>query len=127
MSTVLTVLIVDDDSQVRFLLKTILEDAGYEVDEAETGIEALKRYDPDRHDIVILDIIMPDMEGVETLRRLRTRDPSVRVIAVSGGGRLEGEHYLKMMRGFGLQYTFPKPVDPDKLLEAVRDLSGENR
>lgn len=119
-----TVLIVDDDDQVRFLMKTILEDAGYAVEEAETGKEAITRYDPGRHDMVILDIIMPDMEGVETLRHLRTRNSSVSVIAVSGGGKLEGEYYLKMMRGFGLDYTFAKPVDPDKLLAAVREILG---
>lgn len=122
-----TVLIVDDDDQVRFLMKTVLEDAGYTTEEAETGREAIKRYDPERHDVVILDIIMPDMEGVETLRRLRTRNSSVPVIAVSGGGKVEGEYYLKMMRGFGLEHTFSKPIDPDQLLEAVRDLSEENR
>ncbi len=116
-----TVLVVDDDNQVRFLMKTILEDAGYTVEEAETGKEAITRYDPERHDMVILDIIMPDMEGVETLRHLRTRNSSVSVIAVSGGGKLEGEYYLKMMRGFGLDYTFAEPVDPDKTLAAVRE------
>mgnify|MGYP006299521637 CR=1 FL=1 len=119
-----TVLIVDDDRQVRFLLKTVLEDAGYTVEEADTGTEAVKKYAPGRHDIVILDIIMPDMEGVETLRRLREMDPSVRVIAVSGGGKLEGSHYLRMMRGFGLEHTFAKPIDPDEFLAAVRDVLG---
>ena len=121
-----TVLIVDDDKQVRFLLKTILEGEGYSVEEAETGIEALKLYDSELHGTVILDIIMPEMEGVETLRRLRERNPSVQVIAVSGGGRLEGEQYLKMMRGFGLEYTFTKPIDPEELLEAVRNLSNRD-
>ncbi|HDQ14005.1 MAG TPA: response regulator [Sediminispirochaeta sp.] len=119
------ILVVDDDSQIRLLLRTVLEEAGYEVIEAEEGKSAVKIYSRELISVVILDMLMPDMEGVETIRSLRAKDSEVKVIALSGGGRLPGEYYLQMMKPFKPQYTFVKPIDPDVVLEAVGELLRE--
>lgn len=73
-------LLVDDEEYIRLLYKEEFEDEGYEVVTASNGIEALKEFIKDRPDLVILDIQMPDMAGVEVLRRMKEHDNSVPVI-----------------------------------------------
>ena len=116
------ILIVDDDDQIRYMLRLLFEAEGFAVREAENGKLALERYRQRAADVVILDILMPDMEGIETIRELKNINAGVNVIALSGGGRLSGEYYLKMIKGFSPRYTFTKPVDPEVLLEAVRNI-----
>ena len=116
------ILIVDDDIQIRKLLRTFFERAGFTVREAENGRLALDQYGKKPSDVVILDVLMPDMEGVETIRRLKEMDPAVAVIALSGGGRMSGEYYLQMIKSFVPRYSFTKPVDLKIILDAVREI-----
>lgn len=117
------ILVVDDDTQVQTMFKQMLEMAGYQVSTAENGREGEKLYRAHRHDVVIIDIIMPDQEGLETIRALRRFDPDCRIIAVSGGGRIGPENYLMVARTFGAAYAFEKPVERAGLLAAVKHLS----
>ena len=82
------ILVVDDDEFVRSMLRTTLIDAGYDVLDASNGRDALKVFRENPACIVILDIVMPEMEGIEAIQRLRERDPDVKIIAVSGGGSI---------------------------------------
>lgn len=116
------ILIADDDQQVRVMLKMTLERAGYEVIEAEDGNEAVKKFRDECPDLVVTDIVMPEKEGIETIMELRALDPLVRIIAISGGGRINPEDYLSWAQKFGVQQTFTKPVDRELLLEAVEGL-----
>ncbi len=116
------ILVADDDQQVRMMLKLTLERKGHQVIEAENGNEAVKKYRSENPDLVVTDIVMPEKEGIETIMELRALDPTVRIIAISGGGRINPEDYLSWAEKFGVQNTFTKPVDRDSLLAAVDSL-----
>lgn len=119
-----TILVVDDEEQVRHVLKLMLERAGHEVDTAADGNEAVARFDPDRHDLVITDIVMPEKEGIETIRELRQKSAGVKIIAISGGGRISPREYLDWARRFGVHHTFTKPIDSNELLKTIAQLTG---
>ncbi len=116
------ILLVDDDNQIRQMLKMTLEREGYEVLEAENGAIAVRLYKSDPCDLVITDIVMPEKEGIETIMDLRHLNPQVKIIAISGGGRINPDDYLSWARRFGVKYTFNKPVQRKELLGAVADL-----
>lgn len=84
-----SILIVDDEEAIRTSLRSILEDEGYEVAVAGTGLEALKIYGTDPPDLMILDIWMPEMDGLETLRRVKEFVPTTQVMMISGHGSIE--------------------------------------
>ena len=84
-----SILIVDDEEGIRTSLRSILEDEGYEVAVASNGLEALKIYGTDPPDLMILDIWMPEMDGLETLRRVKEFVPTTQVMMISGHGSIE--------------------------------------
>jgi DNA-binding NtrC family response regulator len=117
-----SVLIIDDDEFVKNMLRQTFKQAGYEVATASNGRIGLQLYQTEPFDIVITDLIMPDMEGIETITHLRKYNPNVKVIAISGGGRNRPDDYLHLASKLGASKTFTKPVDRNELLEAVRKL-----
>lgn len=119
------ILVVDDDEFVRSMLRTTLIDAGYEVYEASNGRDALKAFRECPESIVILDIVMPEMEGLETMRRLRQDSPDVKIIAVSGGGSVDAVEYLRLAETFGASRTLYKPIDNKRLLATLSGLTGD--
>lgn len=118
------ILVADDDAQVRKMLRSTLERAGHEVIEAADGCQAVEIYDPDSVDVVITDIVMPKKEGIETIMELKTINPAVQIIAISGGGRINPEDYLQWAHRFGVANTFTKPVDRQELLATIAELTG---
>ncbi len=113
------ILVIDDDENIRRLLRTILELEGYQVIEASDGGMGLREFAKNPADLVITDLIMPGKEGIETIRELRQKSPDVRIIAISGGGRIGPESYLKMAEGVGALHTMKKPFELVELVEAV--------
>lgn len=118
------VLVVDDDDEVREMLRQMLERKGYEVTTAADGKQGIARYREDPPDLIVLDIVMPEKEGLETIMELRRDDPGVKIIAISGGGRIGPQSYIEVARALGAQRTFAKPFDRQEFLAAVRDLAG---
>ncbi len=116
-------LIMDDDPLIRSMLKMKLEDEGYEVEEASNGKEGMQCYKNNKPDVVIIDLLMPEKEGVETIQELKEYSPDVKLIAISGGGRISAEICLAMAKNLGAEYTFAKPVDNEELIKAVKDLT----
>lgn len=116
------ILVIEDDVEVRELLRQILEHVGYEVDEAGDGEEGIKRYREKQADLIITDIIMPKKEGIETITDLKVEFPDVKVIAISGGGRLGPEPYLEVAKGFGANTIIMKPFSTAEILDAVQEL-----
>jgi DNA-binding response OmpR family regulator len=116
------ILVVDDDELVRQTLTTALTRAGFEVVEARDGDDGLLRFAGAGIDLVILDIIMPNKEGIETLIALRKADPGVKVIAISGGGRTRNFDLLDLARRFGASLVLAKPIRPSHLVEKVREI-----
>ncbi len=117
-----SILIVDDDSMVRKMLVKVFQNENYITHDASNGKSALKVFRDENVDVVITDIVMPDMEGIETIRELRKINPDVKIIAFSGGGALSPEGYLKIAASMGARYTFQKPFDINELKEAVKKL-----
>ena len=113
------ILVVDDEEVIRFTLRQILEKAGHEVLEAVNGQEALYRFDEQRVDLVITDIIMPEKEGIETIVELRRRQPDLKIIAVSGGGRTKTMDYLQIAERLGADGALPKPLKRRAIIDAV--------
>lgn len=119
------ILIVDDDVQVRKLLQSLLDRAGYDVVVATDGKEGLDAYRQTPVDLIITDLIMPEKEGIEMILELRQESPGVKIIAISGGARMAPENYLRMAVSLGACRTFSKPVDRSALLTAVAELLAE--
>jgi DNA-binding response OmpR family regulator len=117
-----SVLIIEDDDFIQKMLKQTFERAGYEVTTASNGRVGLQLYHRKSFDVVITDLIMPEMEGIETITSLRKSNPKVQVIAISGGGRHRPEDYLEIAQKLGAKKTFTKPLDRQKLVAAVQEL-----
>ena len=116
-----TVLIIDDDTQFNLMLKSALEIKGYEVETAANGKEGKALYQNKKYDVIITDILMPDVDGYEVILDLRRMGMSDRTIAVSGGGRTAADDYLVTAQHFDVAATFNKPID----LQALRDKVDE--
>ncbi len=120
------IIVADDDEQTRTLLRMILEEAGYEVETARDGCEAVKLYRENPADLLITDIVMPEKDGVEPITELRRDFPEIKVIATSGGGRLgSSQHYLRTAKGIGADGIVTKPIHSAVLLETVKRLVEE--
>ncbi|MCG6880945.1 MAG: response regulator [Deltaproteobacteria bacterium] len=117
-----TILVIDDDENIRRLLRAVLEIEGYHILEASDGVKGQQEYGKNPTDLVITDLIMPGKEGIETIRDLRREFPDVKIIAVSGGGRIGPESYLKMAKGVGALRTLRKPFDRKSLVDAVEEV-----
>lgn|SRR5512147_856681 len=115
-----SVLVVDDQAWIRKLVQEVLEQAGYVVEEARGGNEGLERYRARQADVVIMDILMPDQDGIESIVTLRREFPESRVIAMTGGGDMIGIlNFLDVAKMLGANRTLQKPFTVDALLEAV--------
>ena len=109
------ILIVDDDPSLLRVLRRILEDAGHEVTEESNGAWALRRFTGRPSDLVITDIYMPDMDGIQFLMRVREAFPEARIIVMSGGSYLPGESVLKAGRALGADGILAKPFNADEV------------
>jgi len=109
--------VVDDDSGVRSVLRAMLELAGYEVIVAENGRQALSLLDIAKVDLIITDLVMPEQEGIETIKILRRDYPDLPVVAMSGAF---GGDYLKIAELLGAHFTLAKPLRLEVVLETVR-------
>ncbi len=117
------ILIIDDDEQMRNLLCRAMEYAGFEVEVAENGREGQRFFEErSSFDLVITDLIMPEQEGMETITFLRKNYPEVKIIAISGGGRIGPETYLPAALELGANRAFAKPFALDDLRTAVNEL-----
>ncbi len=115
-----SVLVVDDQDQVRQLIRETLEQAGYEVEEASDGKESLDRYRVRSTDVVIMDILMPDQDGLETIMTLRQEFPDIRIIAMTGGSDTVGiPNFLDVAKMLGARRALQKPFELKVLLDAV--------
>ena len=113
-----TVLIIDDEESVRALLRFALEAAGYEVTEAVNGRQGLERYRQRPTDLVIVDMLMPVMNGLNMLLDLTSEFLHAKVIAISGAGG--DQNVLDVAKLLGARQTFQKPLSMSQLLNAVR-------
>lgn len=116
------VLLIDDDDLLRKVLRTALEQMGHTVVEARNGAEGLELHAREAVDLVITDLIMPDKEGLETILELRRKQPGVKIIAMSGGGRIMAGNYLQMAGQMGAQRVLAKPFGASDLAAAINSV-----
>ena len=112
-----TLLIIDDEDQVRLLAQMVLEDVGYRVLISESGQHGLRLLQRQEVDLILVDIFMPGMDGLEVIKRVRTTRPACRIIAMSGGSE-EWDH-LDVAKYLGADATLRKPLSVHELLDAV--------
>ncbi|MFH1019632.1 MAG: response regulator [Pseudomonadota bacterium] len=113
------ILIVEDEHMVRELLSEVLTKAGYEVSTAENGSAAYKLCQISDFDLIITDIIMPEMDGLELIQEMKKRLPQMKIIAMSGGGRCSPQDYLEISGALGVSSTIAKPFTNHHLLDLV--------
>ena len=111
------ILIVDDAEAERLLLSSILVNAGYEVRFAKEGHSALAKWNSGSFDLVVTDLAMPRLDGLQLIQEIRQADPSARIIAISG----VRPDQLGLALEYGAVDALYKPVDPRKLLKAIEE------
>ena len=116
------ILLIDDDDLVRGMLRKTLTHFGHTVIEARNGKEGLKLFSHADTDLVITDIVMPEVEGLEVLMTLRKKQPPVKIIAMSGGGRGSAEDYLRTAKIMGAGKVLAKPFSNEALMAAINEL-----
>lgn len=120
------ILVVDDDDAFREVLCTALRRAEFEVSSARCGREAILLNKDNEFDAIVLDVVMPDGDGLETLQTLRGIEPGLPVVVISGGGRMRPESYLPVARLMGASAVMAKPFLPTQLIATVRKLIDGN-
>ena len=116
------IIIIDDDHQIRLMLKKLLEIEGYTVTVAKNGKDGIKEYRKNPADLIITDIIMPEKEGLETINELKKEFSDIKIIAISGGGKNNPDTYLYLAKKLGAIHTFYKPIKKKDLLKVVKNL-----
>jgi len=120
------ILVIDDEALLAKSLSIILGKAGHTVVTAENGKLGLEAFAREQPDLVITDIIMPVMEGIEAIQALRTQAPNLPIIAVSGGGRTKNLEFLRIAEKLGANAALPKPFTKEQLLTIVANcLAGK--
>jgi two-component system, OmpR family, response regulator CpxR len=105
-------LVIDDDAAMRRMMVRTLATGNHRVIEAENGQEGLRLLEEHKPDLVITDILMPQKEGIETIREVQERSPSTKIIAISGGGMSHNLMFLDVARAFGADAILAKPFRP---------------
>jgi CheY-like chemotaxis protein len=122
------ILVIDDDKAVRTAIKTLLDHEGYEVIVAEDGRSGIEAFESMAFDLVIVDIFMPGMDGLETIKLFKRRSPTVPIVAISGflfrDSSVPAPDFLTMATKLGAAYSLHKPFRPRDLSEAVAGCLG---
>ena len=116
------ILIIDDDPQIRTMLRKILEPEGHEIEDVGDSDSGLKLQIQNPFDLLIVDIILPEKEGITTIMEFKRTNPDLKIIAISGGGSFEPWGYLDIAKRVGAHHTIPKPFSPADILDAIKDL-----
>ena len=125
MSQKATICVIDDDGAVRRTLCNHLQSAGYLTLEASNGADGIKAVQQGHPQLAVVDIIMPDQEGLSTIKELKQKSPQTRILAVSGGGLGDANRYLHFATQLGADDTLVKPFRQKEFLERIeRLLSG---
>lgn len=120
-----TILVVDDDPQLRESIRRVLELKGHTVTEAPDGKVALRHFAGTPTDLVVSDVYMPDMDGIEFLMRLREAFPDVKTLMISGGGSLPSENVLGAASMLGADRVLEKPFTLEELQGAVQAILSD--
>ena len=116
------VLIVEDDKELREMLKMSLIRRNFTVIEAENGKDAITHFKPFITDLVVTDLIMPEEDGLKVVIKLRELKPSIKIIAISGGGKVGPGSYLNLAKALGADAIYSKPISINELIAKIEQL-----
>lgn len=116
------ILVIDDESAVRLGFEQFLTKAGYRVTSAEDGREGMSLMRKQPPDLIITDIMMPEMDGLEILMEINKLKLNIPVITISGGMKTRPASFLPQAKRFGASRVFSKPVNLPELLTAIQEL-----
>jgi DNA-binding response OmpR family regulator len=116
------VLIVEDDKELREMLKLSLLRRNFMVIEAENGKDAISHFKPLITDLVVTDLIMPEEDGLKVVIKLRELKPSIKIIAISGGGKVGPGSYLNLAKALGADAIYSKPFSINELIAKIEQL-----
>ena len=116
------ILIIDDDQDILFATKKVLKRAGFDVSTAQDGEEGLSLFHTQDFDLVITDMIMPNKDGVEVIREVRSNKPEMKIMAISGGGKIGSEFYLKAASRFKVDLALHKPLETSEFVQKVQSV-----
>jgi two-component system, chemotaxis family, chemotaxis protein CheY len=122
---IMKVFVVEDDPITREIITVSLQVSGHTVQSFENGRKAIEVLAYESADLMITDILMPEMDGVEILREIQRLQPQLPVLAISGGGSLGPTNYLGIAQVFGAAAVLAKPFSPDELIELVAKLLAD--
>ena len=116
------VLIVEDEKELREMLKISLIRRNFTVLEADNGKEAIIHFKPSITDLVVTDLIMPEEDGLKVIIKLRELKPSIKIIAISGGGKAGPGNYLNLAKALGANAIYSKPFSINDLIAKIEEL-----
>jgi CheY-like chemotaxis protein len=116
------ILIVEDDKELREMLKMSLLRRNFTVLEAENGKAAITHFKPLITDLVVTDLIMPEEDGLKVVIKLRELKPSIKIIAISGGGKVGPGSYLNLAKALGADAIYSKPFSINDLIAKIEQL-----
>ena len=118
------ILLIEDDFNLRAVLMAALEKTGHEVAEAPNGKIGIEEFRKRPADLVVTDLFMPEQDGIETIMILKEEFPDVKIIAMSGGGRMPPEGYLESAKILGAIQVLAKPFEISEFLDALDMVLG---
>ena len=116
------ILIIDDEARIRSSLNGLLKDEGYSVESRDSGEEGMKMLQEEMFDVVILDVVLPGMDGLETLERIRKLSPSTKVLMMSGHSDLSTAVRATKLGAYNF---FEKPLNPDRVLLELKNIADQ--
>jgi CheY-like chemotaxis protein len=123
----MNILIIDDDDDVRQLIIKMISSEGHSLLEAANGKIGMDIVRGGQEiDLVITDLIMPEKEGLETIRELRQDFAHIKILAISGGGKIEALNYLPVAKGMGADLTLSKPFVRQDLIDAINTILNKD-
>ncbi|MDJ0608526.1 MAG: response regulator [Kiloniellales bacterium] len=119
------ILLVDDEPQLLLVMEQALSEASHEVTAVSDARKVLAGLVGADFDLLVTDMLMPRVDGLEVIAHLRRHNPEIGVIAISGGGHLPSSFHLKLASQSGALAALEKPFSLDRLVETARDLLGQ--
>ncbi len=121
------ILLIDDDKILAAAIQRALQEMNYSVTLASNGIQGVKWMESESFDLVISDVLMPDMDGIEVALYMNKAKKNIKLIMMSGGGKIESDFYLQVASKLCANYVIPKPFSIEQLKTLITNLLEKDK